>query len=141
MSLSGFLTDAAKPHTRVPITFTTSHDHFVMAEGHPVPVAVITYIAGAIRIPHVKARIVMVDGGNGVGIKRQSAFFIFIGEIRGCDPATQSEELNDNVSVHVSMVRAVRELRTIILSGWKSYELDAAVDMMEGKEPFASIRV
>jgi len=29
----------------------------------------------------------------------------------------------------------VRELRTIILSGWKSYELDAAVDMLEGKLP------
>jgi len=32
-------------------------------------------------------------------------------------------------------LRAVRELRTIILSGWKSYELDAAVDMLEGKLP------
>ncbi|MFA5128663.1 MAG: hypothetical protein WC445_01700 [Patescibacteria group bacterium] len=34
-----------------------------------------------------------------------------------------------------SWLRAVRELRTIILSGWKSYELDAAVDMLEGKFP------
>jgi hypothetical protein len=34
-----------------------------------------------------------------------------------------------------NLLRAVRELRTIILSGWKSYELDAAVDMMDGKLP------
>lgn len=32
-------------------------------------------------------------------------------------------------------LRAARELRTVILSGWKSYELDAAVDMLEGKFP------
>jgi len=34
------------------------------------------------------------------------------------------------------LLRAVRELRTIILSGWKSYELDAAVKMIEGEAPF-----
>jgi hypothetical protein len=33
------------------------------------------------------------------------------------------------------MLRAVRELRTVILNGWKYYELDAAVDMLEGKLP------
>ena len=33
-------------------------------------------------------------------------------------------------------VRAVRELRTVILSGWHSYEMDAAVKMLRGEEPF-----
>jgi hypothetical protein len=32
-------------------------------------------------------------------------------------------------------LRAVRELRTILMNGWKSYELDAAVDMLDGKMP------
>jgi len=38
-------------------------------------------------------------------------------------------------SAHPIWLRAVKELRTVILSGWKSYELDAAVDMLEGKFP------
>lgn len=35
-----------------------------------------------------------------------------------------------------SLLRAARELRTVILSGWKSYELEAAVKMMRGEAPF-----
>lgn len=34
------------------------------------------------------------------------------------------------------MLRAVQELRTVILSGWHSYEMDAAVKMLRGEEPF-----
>lgn len=33
-------------------------------------------------------------------------------------------------------LRAVRELRTVILSGWHSYEMNAAVKMLRGEEPF-----
>jgi len=34
------------------------------------------------------------------------------------------------------LLRAARELRTVILNGWKSYELEAAVKMMRGEAPF-----
>lgn len=36
----------------------------------------------------------------------------------------------------LTQLRAVRELRTVILSGWHSYEMDAAVKMLRGEEPF-----
>ena len=39
-------------------------------------------------------------------------------------------------SAHPIWLRAVRELRTVILSGWHSYEMDAAVKMIRGEEPF-----
>ena len=35
-----------------------------------------------------------------------------------------------------SLLRAARELRTVILNGWHSYEMDAAVKMLRGEEPF-----
>ncbi len=35
-----------------------------------------------------------------------------------------------------TVLRAVRELRTVVLSGWHSYEMDAAVKMLRGEEPF-----
>ena len=34
------------------------------------------------------------------------------------------------------MLRAARELRTVILNGYKSYEMEAAVKMLRGEEPF-----
>jgi hypothetical protein len=34
------------------------------------------------------------------------------------------------------MLRAVRELRTVIMNGWYSYEMDAAVKMLRGEESF-----
>ena len=33
-------------------------------------------------------------------------------------------------------LRAVRELRTVILNGYKSYEMEAAVKVLRGEEPF-----
>ncbi len=35
-----------------------------------------------------------------------------------------------------TVLRAAQELRTVILSGYKSYEMDAAVKMLRGEEPF-----
>jgi len=35
-----------------------------------------------------------------------------------------------------TLLRAVRELRTVILSGWHSYEMDAAVKMLRHESPF-----
>lgn len=36
-------------------------------------------------------------------------------------------------------LRAVRELRTVILSGWHSYEMDAAVKMLRNEAPFDNV--
>lgn len=34
------------------------------------------------------------------------------------------------------MLRAAQELRTVILSGYKSYEMEAAAKMLRGEEPY-----
>ena len=39
-------------------------------------------------------------------------------------------------SVCPTLLRAARELRTVILNGYKSYEMEAAVKMLRGEEPF-----
>ena len=40
-----------------------------------------------------------------------------------------------------TMLRAARELRTVILNGWKSYEMEAAVKMMRGEAPFDGVEL
>jgi hypothetical protein len=40
-----------------------------------------------------------------------------------------------------TLLRAARELRTVILNGWKSYELEAAVKMMRGEAPFDGVEL
>ncbi|MFA5925751.1 MAG: hypothetical protein WC831_02360 [Parcubacteria group bacterium] len=39
------------------------------------------------------------------------------------------------------LLRALRELRSVILSGWKSYELEATVKMMRGEAPFNGVEL
>ncbi|MDD4995587.1 MAG: hypothetical protein PHW53_03940 [Patescibacteria group bacterium] len=41
--------------------------------------------------------------------------------------------------VPLSWLRAARELRTVILNGWHSYEMDAAVKMLRHESPFDMI--
>lgn len=36
----------------------------------------------------------------------------------------------------ILVLRAVRELRTVIMNGWHSYEMDAAVKMLRRESPF-----
>jgi len=50
----------------------------------------------------------------------------------------KSESLN---SLRPMWLRAAWELRTVIMNGWKSYEMEAAVKMMRGEEPFDGVEL
>lgn len=41
-----------------------------------------------------------------------------------------------SISEHPILLRAASELRTIILNGYKSYEMEAAAKVIRGEEPF-----
>lgn len=43
---------------------------------------------------------------------------------------------NSKVILRKNLLRAAQELRTVILNGWHSYEMEAAVKMLRGEEPY-----
>lgn len=47
-----------------------------------------------------------------------------------------TKDLSELYSQNPILLRAVRELRTVILNGYKSYEMEAAVKVLRRESPF-----